>query len=432
MSKDKQIAFFFGAGAEDIFGMPLGAQYTLDTILSERSQMTEALRRFYKNKINDYSSSYVGRSLFSKNSHTFREIVHRAANILRESNSDVDEDSQKVIELSLFDSDDKYAKEAFFNKVATVFDYVYIDIDKPHALNKRPKHIDIDDAPTKYLSLIRNFSYYGSIEKDFSAIINPKEAGNYRFWRLINYFWSAFFSIILPVLNLSSKYRNNKDYNKNCYEYILQNLCEIVEYIYSDSFGKEIELIYKNSYYYILGQAFNNSRAITTNYTPFLEISEFEKPIYLAGRLSEFEIPEELRIVDIRNNEIPYKKIIFPYMATQAPLKPIIDSVQLREYVEFVKVLDSVDTLVLVGYNLNENDNHINALLRSFLVADPNRRIVFCKYLNKNEFFNEVEIVNNIASKLKLRTAETKTQIMVVPNYGCPNKLLSELKGRLL
>ena len=54
-----QITFFFGAGAECVYNMPLGAQYTLDTILSKRSKMYDALEKFYESRINEsYSNNY--------------------------------------------------------------------------------------------------------------------------------------------------------------------------------------------------------------------------------------------------------------------------------------------------------------------------------------------------------------------------------------
>jgi hypothetical protein len=90
MSNEKQITFFFGAGAEAVFKMPLGAQYTLDTILSKRSQMMSALKVFYSDRTNAYSSNHVAQHLFSEDSHTFREIVHRAARTLWDIKNNID------------------------------------------------------------------------------------------------------------------------------------------------------------------------------------------------------------------------------------------------------------------------------------------------------------------------------------------------------
>lgn len=431
---EKRITFFFGAGAEAKFGMPMGAQYTLDTILSKRSQMMDALKDFYKRRPSDYSSSHVAQQLFSNDSHTFREIVHRAARILWYTMDDIDPDSNRIVKLSKYNKNDNVAKKAFFDEVKKVFEYVVIDIDKPHDTAKRPQFIDFKDSPQKYLSLIKNFTYYGSVEKDFSTIINPKEAGTHRFWRLINYFWSAYFAIIIPTLDLSSKYRNNEEYKENKYAYILSNLNEIVRYIYSDAgeFRSEINNEYQSSYYSQLRKAFPNSNAVTTNYTPFLGFADFKNTIYLAGKLSQFEIPEELRVVDICDNEDISDKFIFPYMATQAPLKPIVDCVQLREYSNFIKTLDGTDIVVIIGYNINDNDNHINALLRDFLMRKSTNHIVFCQFVKPGDDFDQENTVNAVTQRLKITSLAAKNQIAVIPNCGSVSEILSTLKQYII
>ena len=427
MSNEKKITFFFGAGAEAVFGMPMGAQYTLDTILSERSQMIEALRSFYKGKTNEYSTTYVGQYLFNKDSHTFREIVHRAAEALAVEPKDIDEESKRV--LNCFNYNDTDTEKAFFDEVRKVFEYVVIDIDKLPNEGKRPQCISGIDIPKKYLSLMEQFSYYGSVEKDFSTIINPKEAGSRRFWRLINYFWSAYFSIIIPVLDLSLKYLNNEEYNKNKYAYILSHLDEVVGYIYSNEFRTGIDVKYQSSYYSKLKQAFPKSNAATTNYTPFLEFAGFDKTIFLAGKLSQFEIPEELRVVEIGGKEDIANKFIFPYMSTQAPLKPIVDCAQLKEYSKFIDTLDNTDVLVIIGYNINDNDNHINALLRDFLIKKPTNCIVFSQYVDSPNDFNREKAISDVAKKLRITSKVTKDQITAIPNYGTTDEILSFLRG---
>ena len=427
MSNENKITFFFGAGAEAVFKMPLGAQYTLDTILSKRSQMMAALKDFYSDRTNAYSSTHVVQHLFSDDSHTFREIVHRAARILRDCEDNMDPDSKRIVELSRYDTKDTAAAKTFFEEVKKVFEYVVIDIDKPRDNSKRPQQIKVDGSP--YSSLMDKFTYYGSVEKDFSTIINPKEAGTHRFWRLINYFWSAYFSIIIPVLDLSSKYLNNAEYNKNKYAYILTNLDEVVRYIYSDEFRSEIDKKYQSSYYSKLKRTFPNSTAVTTNYTPFLEFAEFEETVFLAGKLSQFEIPEELRVVDIGDNEDIANKFIFPYMSTQAPLKPIVDCVQLKEYSKFIDTLGNTDVLVIIGYNINDNDNHINALLRDFLIKKSTNHIVFSQYVDTPNNFNREKTISDVAKKLRITSEATINQITAIPNHGTTDEILSILRG---
>lgn len=222
---------------------------------------------------------------------------------------------------------------------------------------------------TDYKGIINNLIYYGTIEKDFSTITNPEEAGKRRFWRLINYFWKAYFTILIPILDNTKVYSGLKEYNDNKYKYILEHLFEISSYItdsdclndykYSDNktnYYKEIKSIFSNHEYKI----------ITSNYTDFsrLELGVDENNIaYLAGKLNWFEAQGRFGIYDFsKNDNCPFDNdIIFPFLMTQAPIKPIIEPKQLREYYKADIFLNESDVLVVLGYNINPNDDHINA-----------------------------------------------------------------------
>ena len=410
MCTKKQVAFFFGAGAETCFQMPLGAQYTLDTILSKRSEMMEALRFFYSHRTDEYSSSYVAEPLLNNKSHTFVEIVARAAMAL-ENSSNIDSESREVVDLykKAYPSNserDAEAEKTFKETAEEIFKHVVVDIDtQPYDSKDRYKCCP---------SLREKFSYYGTVEKDFSTIINPRKAGPKRFWRLINYFWSAYFSIIIPVLNLSSKYRDVPELQgEGKYLYILNHLSEIVEYIYSDGFKKEIGEKYKESYYFLLKECFPKSEAITTNYTPFLEFAKFTNTAYLAGKLSQFEIPEELSVVKIDGQSNLENKFIFPYLSTQAPLKPIIDCAQLTEYYKFMQILEKAEILVVIGYGINENDNHINAFLHDFATK---KKIIIVTDLSPEEC--------RAAEKLKCKNGHVK---ICTVRYGDNREVVKQI-----
>ena len=72
-----KIGFFFGAGAESNFGLPSGGTYTKETMLTKRSELYEALKRFYMGRVSDdYASSYSSEFLFRKDSSTFWKMVY--------------------------------------------------------------------------------------------------------------------------------------------------------------------------------------------------------------------------------------------------------------------------------------------------------------------------------------------------------------------
>ncbi len=436
--ENTKIAFFFGAGAEVDFGLPAGVQYTLDTILSKRSKMNAALRDFYKDKLSDNFSPYYSENMFSVKSHTFREIVFRACRKAKEDDDKI-ETGIKILELSKKyeelekekESEEKQnCKKDLDKQIKDIFDFVMLDIDetKNSMISKRPRHLSEAVENDDRIRLLNYFTYYGSIEKDFSTIINPKSAGIKRFWRLINYFWSAFFSILFPVLKLSAKYGDAQEDTEGLYKGILEHLPEVIKYIYSDGYKEKLEESYKNSYYRKISQIFPESIAATTNYTPFLEFSAFRKKIFLAGKLSQFEIPDELRIVDLKESQDIVNKMIFPFLLTQAPVKPIINGTQLEEYNAFIDFLKDLRTLVIIGYGMNENDDHINALLRGFLTQSSDKKIVYCKFLKGGEIFDITKSVDEVAQRLRISDEAVKHQIYVIPHHGEPENIVEKLK----
>lgn len=417
-----QITFFFGAGAECVYNMPLGAQYTLDTILSKRSKMYDALEKFYESRINEnYAGEYRKEFMFQSNSNAFHEIVCRALEQCQNLD-DNDKETREAIEVYVKYYKDKELKNQLSNFTESVYKYVLIDIDSEEDKTKRPLRCIV--KADKYTNLIKNFSYYGSIEKDFSSIINPVNCGLYRFWRLMNYFWSAYFSIILPVLQLDNTYYNEIVDEK--YTKILENLQSVTDKIFSKDFFDIHKNITENdeNYYYILKNHFGNSFAITSNYTPFVEnYWEKDNCSYLAGSLKLFETPEQLSV--IKAKDIQKGDFVFPFLATQAPVKPIIDVGQVEEYHKAIEELNKSDYLVVIGYGINENDNHINAILRNFIMKDNDKKIIYFEYSKAD--IDRVKIHSNVCQRLKLHKDIHKDKIIVLHNNGNAKDLCETL-----
>lgn len=419
-----QITFFFGAGAECVYNMPLGAQYTLDTILSKRSKMYNALDIFYESRTNEkYAGKYRKEFMFQSNSNSFYEIVCRALEQCKDLN-DNDKEICEMLEIYEKYYKDKELKDKLSEFTDSVYNYTLIDVDNEEDKTKRPLSCSV--KADKYINLIKHFSYYGSIEKDFSSIINPINCGLYRFWRLMNYFWSAYFSIVLPVLQLDDKFYDEIKDDK--YNKILNKLQFVTEKIFSNDFFET----HKNktetneNYYYILKNHFSNSFAITSNYTPFVEnYWGKDNCSYLAGSLRLFEIPEQLSVVDAK--DIQKNDFVFPFLATQAPVKPIIDIKQIEEYHKAIEELNKSDYLVVIGYGINENDNHINAILRNFIVKDNDKKIIYFEYSKAD--IDRVKIHSNVCQRLKLYKDIHKDKIIVLHNNGNASDLCEKLNN---
>ena len=163
-----KIGFFFGAGAESNFGLPSGGTYTKETMLTKRSELYEALKRFYMGRVSDdYASSYSSEFLFRKDSSTFWKMVYEAAVRCKVKRGTVGplSESEKLI-INWLENNEAYSddvskdfKGTFENKLG-LFEAIIKDSDYDDAIN----------IP-EYSNLINEFKYYGTVEKDFSTII---------------------------------------------------------------------------------------------------------------------------------------------------------------------------------------------------------------------------------------------------------------------
>ena len=147
----------------------------------------------------------------------------------------------------------------------------------------------------------------------------------------------------------------------------------------------------------------------------------------MAGKLIQMEDPYNLELLDLRENQDFQDRLVFPFMMTQAPVKPIVFPEQIREYSRFASALDESDILVILGYSLNESDNHINVYLRDYLKKD-NKKIIYCVH------YEEGKKVKNEAWVLKqLRIAEADPigeRMEVIP-FSDEKALYAELEHRI-
>ena len=361
---NSRIMFLFGAGAERFAGLPSGGEYTRQTMLTKNSNLYEALREFYANSATEkipYEEVYM----FQRNSHTLFEIVSRALSNYDTKSGEPYTENENLNRLLKIYSSFKRALEEDQQKIKKeIMDELY-----PAISHEKPGSRSLDD----YGDLVDNFSYYGAVEKDFSSLASPKKAGKRIFWRLINYFWTAFFAIYGPLTGKT--FASADDYGK-----VLGNLSEVREIWVSD----KIKRLSKDSYYAKLKKEFPKSVAVTTNYTPFVEQYWKGQSIYLAGKLTQMEDPLNLELLDLRKKPDLRNRLVFPFMMTQAPIKPIVFPEQIREYSKFDKALRRRDLLVIIGYSLSENDNHVNVYLREFL-KKQGKPIIYCNYVEKRK-----------------------------------------------
>ena len=88
---------------------------------------------------------------------------------------------------------------------------------------------------------------------------------------------------------------------------------------------------------------------------------------YLNGQLKWMEKPESLEVFDLVEKK-PETDLYFPFIFGQSLTKPIVHEKQITEFCKTRKILEEADCLIILGYGINEDDNHINSMLHEYLM----------------------------------------------------------------
>lgn len=211
----------------------------------------------------------------------------------------------------------------------------------------------------------------------------------------------------------------------------MENIQHFTKILYSDETFKIIAEKGKESYYQYLkssleeDKAFELSGVLTSNYYRYAELlGEKDQIAYLNGELKLFEFPEILTIGDVSDDSydsIIREKLFFPFILGQSMLKPVIASQQIYAFNKALNILNKSDILVILGYNINEDDNHINVLLREFVTAKKDRKIFV---MGNND-------VDQVVRKLRLTDEEQIVPIGYDYKKKKPNEAISLLFDEL-
>lgn len=328
---NKKICIMFGAGAEIPYGLSGGGNFakTVIGLSNDKNNMDTAIKEYYKKKIIEWYPNY------QHNCFDFDKLFKASL-------------KKQLLE----DECDIQNKKGFDDLIK-----------KKSQISSKKKEKIID----KYTS------YMGILDEKFHTIISPKYLGPKKFWGVVACYARAYLLLTGEMVKKTEK----QTLTKKDYLDMLENPLKYYEkwqYIQS-----------KDSYYDIIQncpEAKNSISIITTNYTPICENITGDKNIaYVNGRLNWFESPYELKVYDVTNeNKKPSKDDIwFPYIFIQSGVKPIIEEKQIEEYAKMINYIKQAETIIIVGYRINADDNHINSFLRSAIIS--NKKVI---YFNHN------------------------------------------------
>ena len=394
----KRVAFLFGAGVEgeNNFDIRKGYEYLKSSLYASDllEGFDEALASFFDSKkyFNDkfeYRKNTLDVSSFVLKNFVIQKASHDVG--FFQKHNDVilsilnDEEIRYVCEvLGISDKlKHKTAKsigEDIINNIKKEFKIIITDKDYKYSIIKKSILKDLfEQTDNDGINFDLNVGIAGSLDSYFHTINDPYKYSTIRFSKIFNYYWACYFTILCDVISFLVEHKQKKfesylaSPQKLNYLFVLQNIGQLTKDLYNVDIGL---LSPKNTYYKLISQHLEYQKdnidcvgVVTTNYYRFCEIVS-PNTIYLNGQLKLFEYPELLEVVDISKENEYEDKLLFPFVFGQSLVKPIVNSVQTEEFHRLYSLLNgekSADILVVFGFNINEDDNHINAFLHEYV-----------------------------------------------------------------
>ena len=181
----------------------------------------------------------------------------------------------------------------------------------------------------------------------------------------------------------------------------------------------------KLTYYQAVADSNLHCNVVTTNYTDIARyVTKKDSTIYLHGKMTWFEDYKNLTIYDcckekermlaLENNEN-----IFPFILIPSGVKPLICKKQIEEFHKFIGALSESDTLCVVGYRFNSEDNHINSIIVEWL-RESGKQLIYFNYDNCLHFsdialfepFSRCQVAYDVQEGL---TIPSNTDIIDIP-----------------
>lgn len=362
----KERCLVVGAGAEASFGLPTGNQFTWETCYTKNRKLYQALADFYRGRLNSerLPNNYENQFLYRATNQQFKLLISG----MLPDHMDLKSDGASALNQLL--GKQWHLDEALYQQAK---DSSLSAEQYKHLFSELIASTEDDSAQQNLIDFAREKmppdSYFGTIESYFSSLIDPIHRSG-QFWKLINYYWTAFFAVATPLIEAC--YSDNPAFKtEGLYGFTLNSLNEVVAEISKPETPIESPGF---SYYEQLKHEFD--AVITTNYTGLCEaLAPDTLPIHISGALWEFESPESLSVRDIRDKPVDDNEFVFPYLLTQAPIKPIIGWNEADDLRRMLNVLDRTVNLCVLGYSFCPSDAHIASIIGSWLKDDSRRQL---------------------------------------------------------
>lgn len=227
----------------------------------------------------------------------------------------------------------------------------------------------------KYLQeqnfFLENATFFDALDEKFNSLRDVRNNANAK--RVIN----AYFTVFVLILEWTYDIPNNFKWSYS----------DIFNYLCSKRQDHEKPERCQSNYYEIVRNSALDYRVITTNYTDLVDTISGKPAVHLHGKLTWFEDLDALTVYDCTEKnereileEIPDEEKpnrILPFILIPSGVKPLICKRQIKEFEQFIKMLEESNLLCIVGYRFNSEDNHINSIIADWLREAEHRMIYF-------------------------------------------------------
>ena len=404
MKKKERVCFMFGAGAEMCFGLPSGNEYMAKTLLNEE---------FAKEMKNAYGKNVPSFNGVKPTAHKFGLTKKDAIFLIEEK---IEEDktlNEKINNNPEYNKIYELLKETSKNsneesKEILYYLKKYFNGDYANCGGKIYKEF-FDDFFGE--EKIESFSSL-YLERSFHTIVDPKKYGKNNFSKIYNYYWSCYYCIVSCLINVieESKINGVEKYcgDRNKINTYYSNICELSKFLYEEVNLKAFERYSEKNggnYYSLIRESLKEADEdielkgiLTTNYYKLCELtipnhSNKTQPdvSYLNGSLDYFEIPENIEVKRYDKLSLEENTLFFPFIFGQSMVKPIVSESQIGSFSKSINILNHSNVLVIIGYGLNNDDNHINSLIHEFTLKEENRLIIVTND-SMDKILNELHI----------------------------------------
>lgn len=415
-----KITFLLGAGCEGKgqIGMSSGAKFQRKTILAKNV-------KDLINNLNNECDIRNGSFLTSNSTSVLYQTIKRMKKQNTYMNFKWDEKQEKTIEEYLEYKEGKTLKE----KNKSIIDE-FSNLYKTEIYNKLDNY-DIENPQSNSPNLncfLENVCFYSFADSLFNYLSDPdlyiKEAN-----KVMKLYYSAY-NCILDDLKTINKIKENINLKHENDLYVRRK--QFFEYV--DSLQKKV-IEHKKSeeqiYYNIISKSFENKlndyvNVVTTNYTNFSQEIiglKDENIAFVHGKLDLFESLKSKHVGPIEDFSADEK--IIPFIFVQSGIKPVVNARQIKEFAKAVDMILESDYLIVLGYGVNYDDEHIVNLLRE-RIKNQKKIIyfIYCDRENKNEI---VDYMNNKQNEINALLFNENNDMVEYHSTNEFQKILMEL-----